>query len=48
MSVLLGLSDVEPDTRDNEGRPPLSYAAQMGHYSIVKLFLERNDVESDA
>ena len=33
------------DSKDTEGRTPLSFAAQMGHEAVVKLLLVRDDVE---
>lgn len=36
------LEQQEPDTVDNSNRTPLSYAAENGHESIVRLLLEKN------
>ncbi|RFU32928.1 hypothetical protein B7463_g3428, partial [Scytalidium lignicola] len=37
-----------PDTKENFGRTPLSWVAEYGHEAVVKLLVERNDVESDS
>jgi len=37
--VLLHLHEVEADTRDGDGRTPLSLAAQMGHCNIIRILL---------
>ena len=36
------------DARDGYGRTPLSYAASRGHESVVRLLLERNDVDANS
>jgi ankyrin repeat protein len=54
MSSLFGLKEIvihqlekgaEVDLRDSEGRTPLSWAAQMGHETVVKLLVARDDVD---
>ena len=47
MRLLLGLHDVNLDSKDDEGHTPLWLAAKNGHSSVVKLLLERNDVDPD-
>ena len=37
-----------PDCKDSNWRTPLSYAAMYGQEAIVKLLLERDDVEADS
>ena len=44
MKILLERRDVNPDPSDEGGRTPLSYAAQSGHEGIVKILLERGNV----
>ena len=39
--VLLHLHEVEADTRDSEGRTPLSLAADMGHRNIIRILSRR-------
>jgi hypothetical protein len=36
------------DLKDSFGRTPLSWAAQWGHEAVVKLLVERDDVEADS
>ncbi|KFZ25020.1 hypothetical protein V502_00512 [Pseudogymnoascus sp. VKM F-4520 (FW-2644)] len=36
------------DARDSYGRTPLSWAAESGHEAVVRLFVERDDVEADS
>ena len=40
--------DVEADSKDNEGRTPLSWAAGDGAEVVVKLLVDRDDVEADS
>ena len=46
MSILLE-KGAKADSKDNDGRTPLSYAAQSGHEAIVKLLLTREGVDAD-
>ena len=41
--------EVEPvvNPKDSEGRTPLSWAAERGNIAVVKLLLDRHDVEAD-
>lgn len=48
MKLLLGTLDIEADARDESDVTPLSLAAENEHVGIVKLFLERPDVETDS
>ena len=42
-----GDSSVDVDSKDTNGRTPLSYAASNGHEAVVKLLVDRDDVEAD-
>lgn len=44
MKLLLNRDDVATDSRDKYGWTPLSWAAEEGHETIVKLLLSRDDV----
>ena len=52
--LLLSRDDVAADSRDNEGRTPLSWAAEFswaaeaGKEAVVRLLLSRDDVVSDS
>ena len=46
--MLLKREDVNPDQPDTKyGRAPLWWAAEKGHEGIVKMLLERRDVNPD-
>ena len=47
MRILLEREDVAPDTADEDGRTPLSWAAGNGHGYILKMLLEWEDVTPD-
>jgi len=47
MSVLFGRKHVDPDRSDNDGRTPLSWAAEAGDEAVVELLLKRKDVNPD-
>jgi hypothetical protein len=47
MCSLFG-NGAEPDSRDSNGRTPLSWAAEQGHEKVVKLLLGREDVSVDS
>ena len=42
--MLLERNNVNPDTTDEDGRTPLSWAAGGGHKKIVRILFERDDV----
>ena len=39
---------IQADSRDSNGRSPLSYAAESGQEAVVKLLAERDDVEMNS
>ena len=43
-----GSSDVVADSKDDEGRTPLSRAAEMGHEAVLRMLLTRDDVAADS
>ena len=47
VKILLGLEEVAPDIPDDEGRTPLSHAAENGHEEVVKILLKRKEVNHD-
>lgn len=47
MRLLLGHQDIDFNTPDNDGRRPISWAAQHGHEAVVKLLLGPEDVDPD-
>ena len=44
MKILLALENANPDNLDLGGRRPLSYAADNEHMEVVKVLIERTDV----
>jgi ankyrin repeat protein len=48
--TFLSLLDLgaKADMLDSTGRTPLSWAAEMGHESVVKMLLARDDVKADS
>ena len=46
--LLLERENVDADSKDNDGRSPLSWAAESEDEPIVRLLLERMDVEADS
>ncbi len=38
----------DPDLKDSYGQTPLSWVAQRGHETVVKLLMARDDVEADS
>jgi len=48
VKLLVERDDVEADSKDKNGRTPLSHAAERGHEAVVKLLVERDDVEADS
>lgn len=45
MKQLLALQEVDPDSRDNEGRTPLSWAARVSQAQAVELLLSTKKVD---
>jgi ankyrin repeat protein len=43
--VLLTKEDLDPNVRDDQGWPPLTYAAFNGNLRMVELFLVRGDIQ---
>jgi ankyrin repeat protein len=48
VKLLVRRDDVEADSKDEDGRTPLSWAVEGGHEAVVKLLVERDDVEADS
>ena len=48
ISIDDGNVQAKADSKDNSGRTPLSWAAGRGHKDVVKLLVERGDVEADS
>ena len=46
--MFLEREDLAPDTADQDGATPLSWAAKLGNADIVNIFLERGGVAPDA
>jgi ankyrin repeat protein len=46
--LLLAADDVDPNVGDESSLTPLYWACKMGHVSIVKLLLARDDVSLEA
>ena len=42
--MLLDGKDSTPDIKDNEGRTPLSWAAEFGYMGMVEMLLEQGNV----
>jgi ankyrin repeat protein len=47
IKLLVKRDDVVVDLKDNDGRTPLSWAAERGHKAVIKLLVERDDVVVD-
>ena len=45
MRTLLERKNVDPNTTDENGRTPLSWASQSGNEGVVKILLERAGVD---
>jgi len=43
-----GHSNIGADSKDEDGRTPLSWAAEEGHEAVVLLLVEREDVKADS
>jgi ankyrin repeat protein len=48
MKLLLERDDSVADLNDNDGRTPLSWAAEGGDEAVVKLLVERDDVAANS
>jgi len=48
VNLLLDRKEVNPDSKDPDGKTPLLYAAKGGHEGIVKLLLDRKEVNPDS
>jgi len=48
VKLLLERDQVDPDSRDDDGRTPLSYGARAESEGIVKLLLERDEVDPES
>jgi ankyrin repeat protein len=46
--LLLATGKVDADSKDEDGRTPLSYAAEKGHDGVVKLLLATGKVDADS
>jgi ankyrin repeat protein len=44
---LLATNGVEPDSKDNTGRMPLTWVSDNGHEVVVKLLLAKDGVDPD-
>jgi len=44
----VGLDSIGLESRDKDGRSPLSYAAEWGHDAIVRLLVDEYNVEADS
>jgi ankyrin repeat protein len=40
--------NIEADSKDEDGRTPLSRAPEEGHEAVVRLLVEQDDVEADS
>ena len=48
MKLLLDTRKIDVDSKDSNGRTPLSWVAANGHEAIVKLLLETEKVDVDS
>ena len=49
MQLLIGIDDVDINSRDSHyGKTPRIWAAENGHEAVVRLLIERGDVDIDA
>ena len=47
MRLLLEQSNVNVNSKDEQGQTPLARAAEVGESEVVRLLLARSDVDSD-
>jgi ankyrin repeat protein len=45
VKLLLAKDDVDPDSKDDDGLTPLSWAASSGYKALVKLLLATESVD---
>jgi hypothetical protein len=48
VELLLAQDGVDPDSKDEKGQTPLSWAAKRGHGAVVELLLAREGVDPDS
>ncbi|KAI9666582.1 MAG: hypothetical protein M1821_004518 [Bathelium mastoideum] len=48
VKLLLSIADIEVNSMNEDGRTPLSWAAECGHQGIVQLLLEMSQVDVDS
>ena len=48
VKLLLAKDGVDLDSKDKDGRTPLSLAARIGHEAVVKLLLAKDGVDPDS
>jgi hypothetical protein len=48
MTTMLLKNGFHQDPKDGHGRTPLSYAAENGHEAVIRLLVDRDDVEADS
>jgi ankyrin repeat protein len=47
IEMFLARTNVNVDSKDKDGRTPLSFAAEQGNAYTVRLLLARDDVDAD-
>jgi ankyrin repeat protein len=48
VKLLLDTGKVDVDSKDSDGRTPVSWAAEHGHEAVVKLLLDTGKVDVDS